>query len=139
MSNPGLGITRIRYNGCNLSQLWSSLNTALVSWRTSSAPLNGANIVKILIYTYLFTKKSRQRLFVIGIKFTEVPHYSASPIRWRTTSKSIIAAAADTFNDSVWPINGIANCSSHIFKTSLEIPLSSAPITITVGLRRSAS
>ena len=25
MSNPGLGITRIRYNGCNLSQLWSLL------------------------------------------------------------------------------------------------------------------
>ena len=58
MSNPGLGITRIRYNGCNLSQLWSSLNTALVSWRTSSAPLNGANIVKILLYTYLFIKKA---------------------------------------------------------------------------------
>ncbi len=33
------------------------------------------------------------------------------PIRWRTTSKSITAAAA-AFSDSICPIRGIASCSS---------------------------
>ena len=86
MSNPGLGITRIRYNGCNLSQLWSSLNTALVSWRTSSAPLNGANIVKNLLYTYLFTKKadnaySSSALNLLKYPTTRHHQYAGAPPR----------------------------------------------------------
>ena len=51
----------------------------------------------------------------------------------------ITAAAAETFSDSICPISGIASCSSQSFSTSFEIPGSSAPITSTVGLRKSAS
>ena len=61
------------------------------------------------------------------------------PMRWRTTSNSITAAAAETLSDSILPIIGIASCSSQSFSTSFEMPVSSAPITSAVGLRKSAS
>ena len=37
------------------------------------------------------------------------------------------------------PMMGTANCTSHSLRTSFEIPLSSLPMTMTVGLPRSAS
>ena len=66
-------------------------------------------------------------------------HLRYCPIRCRTTSKSITAAAAETLSDSICPISGMASCSSQSLSTSFEIPRSSAPITSTVGRRKSAS
>lgn len=60
-------------------------------------------------------------------------------IRWRTASNSRTAAAADTFSDSMEPITGTASCTSHSLSTSFDMPLSSLPMTMTVGLLRSAS
>ena len=62
-----------------------------------------------------------------------------SPMRWRTASKSITAAAAETLSDSMWPMSGMASCSSQSLSTSFEMPVSSAPMTMTVGRRKSAS
>ena len=62
-----------------------------------------------------------------------------SPMRWRTTSKSMTAAAAETLSDSTAPMRGMASCSSQSLSTSFEIPFSSEPITMAVGRLRSAS
>lgn len=61
------------------------------------------------------------------------------PVRWRTASNSMTAAAADTFNDSTLPRIGMASRISHNLSTSFDIPVSSLPITIAVGPLRSAS
>lgn len=80
------------------------------------------------------------------VRRAAVPHVRSArhrlrycPIRCRTTSKSITAAAAETLSDSICPISGMASCSSQSLSTSFEIPRSSAPITSTVGRRKSAS
>lgn len=58
--------------------------------------------------------------------------------RCRTASNNITAAAALTLSDSIVPLSGMANCTSHILSTSLEMPVSSLPSTRAVGRVRSA-
>ena len=60
-------------------------------------------------------------------------------MRWRTASKSMTAAAAETLSDSIEPMIGTASCTLQSFSTYFEMPVSSLPITITVGRVRSAS
>lgn len=58
--------------------------------------------------------------------------------RCRAASNNITAAAALTLSDSIVPLSGMANCTSHILSTSLEMPVSSLPKTRAVGRVRSA-
>ena len=58
--------------------------------------------------------------------------------RCRTASNNMTAAAALTLSDSIVPLSGMANCTSHILSTSLEIPVSSLPRTSAVGRVKSA-
>ena len=91
-------------------------------------------------------RRPQRRTSCPPVRRAAVPHVRSArhrlrycPIRCRTTSKSITAAAAETLSDSICPISGMASCSSQSLSTSFEIPRSSAPITSTVGRRKSAS
>ena len=73
---------------------------------------------------------------VQSTKEVPLPNYPTS--RCRIASYRIIPAATDTFRESNFVAIGIRINTSARFNTSLEIPLSSAPITIQLGILRSA-
>src|SRR4249919_1438876 len=53
--------------------------------------------------------------------------------RWRTTSNSVTAAAAETFSDCMRPCIGILIRSSHSFNTPGRRPSPSPPSTSAIG------